>query len=162
MSDWRGECVRAEHPYRVAIITAKFNREYTEKLLENARQGLIECGVKERHIDEYFVPGSLELPFACKQAIKTGSYDGVIAIGVVMRGETYHFDIVANESAAGIMQVNLGADVPVVFGVLTCDTSAQVEERLGLGENFAFTCVEMMNLKLHFPTKQESTVSRLI
>lgn len=162
MSEWRGEAPRANQFFRVGIVTAKFNSEYTETLLKNARDGLIECGIKERHIEEYSVPGSLELPFACRQAIKSEQFDGIIALGVVLRGETYHFEIVANQSAAGLMRVNLTDDVPVIFGVLTCDTAKQVEERLSLGRHYAYTCVEMMNLNSSFPVKHVNTGARLI
>lgn len=152
MSLWRSEYPKAIDPAaRVCIIMSEFNLNFVESLLEATIHGLKRCGIKQEHIGVVAVPGSFELPYACRKAAFLGQFDCIIALGVVIRGATIHFDIIANEIAAGIMKVNLESPIPVIFGVLTCENQSQVEARIELGEEFAKTAVNMMNFDKDFP-----------
>jgi 6,7-dimethyl-8-ribityllumazine synthase len=114
---------------RFAIVAARFYRELTDWLVDGAQRALIECGVAPDDIDTFDVPGCFELPLAARKLIEDGNYDGVVALGVVIRGETAHFDFVAGECARGLMDVQLESGVPIGFGVLTTENMAQAEER---------------------------------
>ena len=96
---------------------------------DGARRGLRDCGVAESDIALIKVPGCFELPVAARRLIRAGDYDGIVALGVVVRGETPHFDYVAGECARGIMEVQISTGVPIGFGVLTTENLAQAEER---------------------------------
>ncbi|MGH7660447.1 MAG: 6,7-dimethyl-8-ribityllumazine synthase [Vulcanimicrobiaceae bacterium] len=113
---------------RVALIVARFYEDLAEQLEDGARRALAACGVRPDDIVTYGVPGCFELPLASKLALDAG-FDACVALGVVIRGDTPHFDYVAGECARGIMDVQLAAGKPIGFGVLTTDTRAQAEER---------------------------------
>jgi 6,7-dimethyl-8-ribityllumazine synthase len=114
---------------RFAIVSARFYRELTDWLIDGARRALADCGVAEGDIDVYDVPGCFELPLACRKIIDGTNVDAVVALGVVIRGETPHFDFVAGECARGVMDVQLTTAVPIGFGVLTTENMAQAVER---------------------------------
>jgi 6,7-dimethyl-8-ribityllumazine synthase len=114
---------------RFAIIVADFYADLAAQLEDGARRGLRDCGVDEESIEVVRVPGCFELPVAARRLIEDGRLDGVVALGVVIRGETPHFDYVAGECARGIMDVQLGTAIPIGFGVLTTENRAQAEER---------------------------------
>jgi 6,7-dimethyl-8-ribityllumazine synthase len=114
---------------RFAIVVADFYADLAAQLEDGARRGLRDCGVAEDAIDIVRVPGCFELPIAARRLIEDGRLDGVVALGVVIRGETPHFDYVAGECARGIMDVQLMTSVPIGFGVLTTENRAQAEER---------------------------------
>jgi 6,7-dimethyl-8-ribityllumazine synthase len=115
---------------RFAIVCARFYEELADWLQDGAHRALRECGVKSEDIALYHVPGCFELPLAAKRLIAADDrLDAVVALGVVIRGETPHFDFVAGECARGIMNVQLATGVPIGFGVLTTDTRLQAEER---------------------------------
>jgi 6,7-dimethyl-8-ribityllumazine synthase len=114
---------------KFAIIVATFYADLAAWLEDGARRGLHDCGVAPDAIDVFTVPGCFELPVAARRLIRGGDYDGVVALGVVVRGATPHFDYVAGECARGIMDVQIATGVPIGFGVLTTDTLAQAEER---------------------------------
>lgn len=116
---------------RFAIVTSRWNSELTSKLAAGAREALLEHGASEDLILEFAVPGAFELPVACLQAAKTGSYHAVIALGVVIRGDTAHFDFVAGQAAAGIMSASLTSNCPIMFGVLTTENYDQALVRCG-------------------------------
>lgn len=129
---------------KFAIVVARFNSGITEKLLEGAREALTKAGASE--IDVMNVPGAFELPLAAQKLAK--SYDAVIALGAVIRGDTPHFEYVAGAAANGLQQVALESGTPVSFGVLTTDTLAQAEARAGgrhgnKGYDAAMTAIEM-------------------
>jgi 6,7-dimethyl-8-ribityllumazine synthase len=113
---------------RVAVVSAEFYADLAEWLEDGARRALDACGVASDARAFHRVPGCFELPLAAQRLIESG-YDAVVALGVVVRGETPHFDYVAGECSRGIMDVQLRAGVPIGFGVLTTDTLAQAEER---------------------------------
>ena len=127
-----------------AIVVARFHPEITNKLLTGAQEALKKAGAAK--VQVFHVPGTFELPLAAKKL--TGSYDGVVALGAVVRGETPHFDFVAEAASHGLMQVALEAGKPVAFGVLTTDNYQQALERAGgahgnKGFDAAMTAVEM-------------------
>jgi 6,7-dimethyl-8-ribityllumazine synthase len=120
---------------RIAIFTARFNSAITTALLEGARVGLAECGVKATDVAAYWTPGSFELPVAAKVAAASGKFDAVISLGCVIRGETPHFDYVAGESARGLQATQIETGVPCIFGVLTTNTVEQAEARAVQGKD---------------------------
>ncbi|HZO94792.1 MAG TPA: 6,7-dimethyl-8-ribityllumazine synthase [Candidatus Baltobacteraceae bacterium] len=114
---------------RFAIVVADFYADLAAWLEDGARRGLVDCGIDPDAIETFRVPGCFELPLAARRLLATGKLDGVVALGVVIRGETPHFDFVAGECARGIMDVQLASGIPIGFGVLTTDNRAQAEER---------------------------------
>jgi 6,7-dimethyl-8-ribityllumazine synthase len=114
---------------RFAIIVARFYADLAAWLEDGARRGLRDCGVADDAIEVVTVPGCFELPIAARRLIRGSEIDGIVALGVVIRGDTPHFEFVAGECARGIMDVQLATGVPIGFGVLTTETLAQAEER---------------------------------
>ena len=114
---------------RFAIVAARFYRELTDWLIDGAQRGLADCGVSSEDIDLVEVPGCFEIPLACRKLLEDDRYDGLVALGVVIRGDTPHFDFVAGECARGVMDVQLETLVPIGFGVLTTENITQAEER---------------------------------
>ncbi|WP_251359036.1 6,7-dimethyl-8-ribityllumazine synthase [Kangiella sp. TOML190] len=137
---------------RIAIVHARFNEPLIEMMIEGAREKLSELSVPNDALETFNVAGAYELPFAAQQAAKSGNFDAIIAIGVVIKGDTPHFDFVSAESSAGLMRVSLDEQIPIIFGILTTNTEAQAEERanpakMNKGGEAAATAVEMINLK---------------
>jgi 6,7-dimethyl-8-ribityllumazine synthase len=131
---------------RVAVVRSRFNEEFGRASLEACLVRLMELGVHERDVTVLSVPGALEVPLALQKLAGTGRYDALIALGAVIRGETYHFEIVSNESAAGVTQVQLDTGVPIANGILTTDTEAQAAARAPVkGRDCAEVAVEMAN-----------------
>ena len=137
---------RADH-MRVGVVVTKFNAEIGERLLKSALKTLADSGVAESAISIASVPGALEAPLALQRMAQTGDYDALVALGAVIRGETYHFEIVANESAAGLASVQLEFGIPIGNGILTTDTETQAEARAETkGRDAALAALEMANL----------------
>ena len=113
---------------RVALIVAQFYVDLSAMLEDGARHGLADCGLRPQEIERLAVPGCFEVPLAAKMAFERG-FDACVALGVVIRGETPHFEYVAGECARGIMAVQLAAGKPIGFGILTTQTREQAEER---------------------------------
>ncbi len=137
---------------RVCIVVAQWNASVTYKLLDGAKAGLGERGVRPDDITVAWVPGSFEVPSATRWAAESGNYDAVIAIGTVIRGETDHYEHIAGQAAAGIMETSQETGVPVAFGVLTCDTAEQALARAGgkhgnKGEEAAEAAIQMARLR---------------
>ncbi|MCY3603660.1 MAG: 6,7-dimethyl-8-ribityllumazine synthase [Chloroflexi bacterium] len=137
---------------RVCIVVAQWNASVTYKLLDGAKAGLGERGVRPDDITVAWVPGSFEVPPATRWAAESGNYDAVIAIGTVIRGETDHYEHIAGQAAAGIMETSQETGVPVAFGVLTCDTAEQALARAGgkhgnKGEEAAEAAIQMARLR---------------
>lgn len=133
---------------RVAVVTARFNSDLTEQMMHSAHRALIEHGVDEEAVELLRVPGAWELPPAAARLARRGGVDAIIAIGIVIRGDTPHFDFIAGECARGLGQVALDHDVPVIFGVLTTNTVEQAEERadparMDKGREAALAALEM-------------------
>lgn len=131
----------------VGVVRSRFNESVGLTELQSCLARLAELGVSPSRIDVLSVPGALEAPLALRQLAATGRYDALIALGAVIRGETYHFEIVSNESAAGISSVALSTGVPVANGILTTENDEQAEVRAsGKGRDCAEVAVEMANL----------------
>lgn len=118
---------------RVALVCARFNDVIVDRLEAGARRALDEAGVGSDDIEVIRVPGALEAPSAVLAAVRSGRFDAVVALGVVLRGDTYHFEVVSNESAAGILRVALDTGAAITNGILTVDTVEQALERSGDG-----------------------------
>ena len=132
---------------RVAIVQSRFNPEIGDGLLASALRALREAGVSDDRITVVTVPGALEIPLALQRLAQLRDYDALVALGAVIRGDTYHFDIVANESASGLASVQLEFGVPIGNGILTCDTDAQAEARMAAkGGEAALAALELANL----------------
>ena len=114
---------------RFAIVSARFYPELADWLEDGARRALHDCGLGPEDIEVFAVPGCFELPLAASRLIAGEGFDGIVALGVVIQGETPHFDFVAGECARGIMNVALATGTPIGFGVLTTNTLAQAQER---------------------------------
>jgi 6,7-dimethyl-8-ribityllumazine synthase len=115
----------------VAITVGQFNGDITSRLLDGALEALAEAGVVRERIDVLPVPGAFELPLGAMALAKTRRYSCVVALGCIIRGDTPHFEYVAAEAASGVQLAGLETGVPVAFGVLTCDSRLQAEERSG-------------------------------
>ena len=132
---------------RIGIVVSRFNREIGEALLSACRAALEKHGVAASATRVATVPGALEVPLALQKMANTGRFDALIALGAVIRGETYHFEIVANESASGITTVALDAGIPVANGILTTDDEAQARARVvQKGADCAAAAIEMARL----------------
>jgi len=132
---------------RVAIVQSRFNPDIGEGLLASALRALREVGVTDDRITVVTVPGALEIPLALQRLAQLRDYDALVALGAVIRGDTYHFDIVANESASGLASVQLEFGVPIGNGILTCDTEAQAKARMAAkGGEAAIAALELANL----------------
>ncbi len=145
--------------FRFAIVVSRWNDEFTSRLATAARDRLRAAGADENSIEIFEVPGAFELPLACLKAAQSGDFDAVVALGVVIRGDTPHFDFVAGETASGIMSASLQSGVPVMFGVITADNIEQVEARVGDGEDnkgfeAAVSAIEMASLMRSFKNRK--------
>ena len=132
---------------RVGIVMSRYNPAIGDKLLAGALRALAEAGVAERDIVVVTVPGALETPLALQRLAQAGDCDALVALGAVVRGETYHFEIVANESASGVSSVQLEYGIPIGNGILTTDTEAQALARADAkGFEAAQAALELANL----------------
>lgn len=144
---------------RVAVVASRFNETIGKRLLDGALDCLRKHGVREDEISVAWVPGAYELPLAARRFAASGEVDAVVCVGAVIRGETPHFDFVAQSAARGISDVARDTGVPVTFGVLTTDDSAQAAERAGgkmgnKGFEAALAALEMANLVSELPKPQ--------
>ena len=132
---------------RIGIVQSRFNEIVCEGLLSACRAQLAQQGVSDANITLATVPGALEIPLVLQQMAMSKRFDALIALGAVIRGDTYHFEVVSNESAAGVTQVQLDTGVPIANGILTTDTEAQAMARVAQkGGDCADAAVEMANL----------------
>jgi len=136
---------------RIAIIAARFNETIVDNLISGALDALRRHGAGDTQLQLIRVPGAYELPLAAQRLAKSRRVDGIVALGVVIRGATPHFDYVCSECASGLNRVSLEHDMPIGFGVLTCDTIEQAVERAGTkagnkGADAAMATVEMISI----------------
>ena len=132
---------------RIGIVLGRFNLEIGEGLLSSCTAALAKRGVGKADVQVVSVPGALEIPLALQKMANTGKFHALIALGAVIRGETYHFEIVSNESASGITTVALDTGVPIANGILTTNDEAQAAARMmQKGEDCALAAIEMANL----------------
>ncbi len=131
----------------IGIVQARFNEPITNALAAACRAELLALGVLEKHIDHVVVPGALEVPLALQAMAEKSKYDALIALGCIIRGETYHFELVANESGAGVSRVALDYQLPVANAILTTETLEQaIARKTEKGRDAARVAVEMANL----------------
>jgi 6,7-dimethyl-8-ribityllumazine synthase len=136
---------------RCAVVVSRVNETITQRLLDGALDAFVRHGVAFDDVDVLWVPGAWELPFAARRAAATERYDALVALGAVVRGDTPHFDFVAGEASRGLSLASSDFDVPIGFGLLTCDTMAQAEARAGgehgnKGWDAALAALEMADL----------------
>mgnify|MGYP001609169236 CR=1 FL=1 len=132
---------------KIAIVMSRFNAAIGEGLLSACTAALVGHGVRESDLLIITVPGALEAPLALQKLAQSGKYDALVALGAVVRGETYHFELVANESASGITTVQLDSGVPIANGILTTDDDDQALARMAQkGADCARAAIEMANL----------------
>jgi 6,7-dimethyl-8-ribityllumazine synthase len=132
---------------RIGIVVGRFNSDIGEGLLSSCTAELTKFGVSARDMRIATVPGALEIPLVLQRMAQSGDYDALIALGAVIRGETYHFEIVSNESCAGIARVQLDTGVPIANGILTTEDDDQALARMAQkGADCALAAVEMVNL----------------
>jgi len=129
---------------RLGIVASRFNEEICGKLLDGARA---EAQKLKAEVTVISVPGALEIPLALQWMAQSGRFDALVAVGAVIRGDTFHFEIVANESARGLMDVMLECGMPIANGILTTDDEKQAEARLDKGAEAVRVAVEMARLK---------------
>jgi 6,7-dimethyl-8-ribityllumazine synthase len=141
---------------RFAIVVSRFNEEITDGLLAGAREALAEAGVRGEAVMVFQVPGAFEIPLAAKRAAESGEFAAVICLGCLIKGDTMHFEYIADAASHGIMRVALDTGVPIAFGVLTTLTDAQAEERAApgpgnTGREAAAAALEMARLLRQIP-----------
>jgi 6,7-dimethyl-8-ribityllumazine synthase len=144
---------------RVAIIVSRFNEEITGGLLAGAREALDEAGVGGDDVTVFEVPGAFEIPLAAKYAAESGQFAAVICLGCLIKGDTMHFEYIADAASQGIMRVGLETGVPVAFGVLTTLTDEQAEQRASpgpdnKGREAALAALEMATLLPRITSEQ--------
>ena len=132
---------------RIAIVQARFNEPVTNALAQACQQELLALGVPLAHTTLVQVPGALELPVALQALAETGKYDALVALGCIIRGETYHFELVANESGAGVSRVALDYQLPIANAIITTENLEQaIARQSDKGRDAARVAVEMANL----------------
>ena len=136
---------------KLAVVVSRFNEFVTGKLLDGAKDALLRHGVSDGDIDIAWVPGSFEIPLVVQKFARTKKYDAIICLGAVIRGETPHYEYIANEVTKGIAKVGLEAELPVTYGIITADSLEQAIERAGTkagnkGFDAAVDAIEMANL----------------
>lgn len=137
---------------KIAIVVSRFNQLVTDRLVDGATQQLLQLGVSEKDITVIQVPGAMEIPRIVALVSKSQKYDGILALGAVVRGETSHFDYVCAQSAQGVAQTSLTGEVPVMYGILTTENMAQALDRAGgksgnKGSECASDVIEVINLE---------------
>jgi 6,7-dimethyl-8-ribityllumazine synthase len=144
----KGERVEVDgQDLRIGIVQARFNAAITDRLAQSCLAELRRLGVSERHIRHVTVPGALEVPLALNVLAESDDFDALVALGCIIRGETYHFELVANESGAGVTRVSLDHQLPIANAILTVENEAQAWARADdKGRDAAQVAVEMANL----------------
>ena len=136
---------------RLVVLASRFNEPIVKKLVDGALEALIKYGVAFDDVDVVWVPGAWELPIAARWLLASERYDGLVAVGAVIRGDTAHFDYIAGEASRGLASASADLETPIGFGVLTCDTDEQAEARAGgehgnKGFDAAVATLEMIDL----------------
>ncbi len=149
LSEYDAHKIASGKGRKIGIVYADWNSEITYALRDGAVKTLIDNGVKESDITLYNVPGSFELIYGASQMVKSNQYDAVIAIGCVIRGDTPHFDYICEGVTAGLSQLNVQYDTPVIFGLITTNNLLQAQERSGgrhgnKGDECAVTALQMI------------------
>jgi 6,7-dimethyl-8-ribityllumazine synthase len=146
---------------RFAVVASRFNQAIVEKLVDGALDALVRHGTAAENVDVVWVPGAWELPIAARRLLASERYNALVAVGAVIRGDTPHFDYVAGEASRGLAAASIEFDVPIGFGVLTCDNDEQAEARAGgahgnKGWDAALAALEMADLFDRLDASNES------
>jgi len=146
---------------RFAVVASRFNQQIVEKLVDGALDALVRHGAAVDDVDVVWVPGAWELPLAARRLLASDRYSALVAVGAVIRGDTPHFDYVAGEASRGLATASVDYDVPIGFGLLTCDNDAQAEARAGgahgnKGWDAALAALEMADLFNRLDAADES------
>lgn len=152
LSDYDITSVPSAEDMRFGIVVSEWNNNITSALLQGAYDTLLRHDAKEENIRVMTVPGSFELVYGSSQMVKSGKVDAVIAIGCVIRGDTPHFDYICQGATYGLSKLNLQSDVPVIYGLLTCNNHDQAEARCGgilgnKGDECAITAIKMVSYR---------------
>ena len=152
LSDYDINSVPSAEDMRFGIVVSEWNNNITSALLQGAYDTLLRHGAKDENIRVMTVPGSFELVYGSSQMVKSGKVDAVIAIGCVIRGDTPHFDYICQGATYGLSKLNLQSDVPVIYGLLTCNNHDQAEARCGgilgnKGDECAITAIKMVSYR---------------
>jgi 6,7-dimethyl-8-ribityllumazine synthase len=132
---------------KIGVVQARFNASITDALADACKAELLALGVAEKDITHLTVPGALEVPLALQAMAEKGSFDALVALGCIIRGETYHFELVANESGAGVTRIALDYQLPIANAILTTEDMPQaVARQIDKGRDAARVAVEMANL----------------
>ena len=166
--DWRQKKVEADlngKGMKFALVVSRFNAFITERLLSGALLALRQCRVDPKNMEVVRVPGAFEIPGAARTLAETGKYNGIVTLGCLLRGDTLHYDVIANEVTRGIGQAAQETGVPMGFGVLTCDTLEQAIDRAGLkagnkGWEAALAAVEMAVLQKKAKKKSSKSIAK--
>ena len=138
-------------PFKFGIILSRYNDNMGTELLKNTTETLLQLGTKEKNIELFRVPGALEIPITANLLVLEKKYDAIIALGIIIRGETPHFELVSRECYRGLMDISLCGDTPIIFGVLTVNNPKQAinrvsKNKMNKGREFARAAVEMAKL----------------
>jgi 6,7-dimethyl-8-ribityllumazine synthase len=149
MQEYKGKLI--SKGFQFALVVSRFNNFVTERLMDGAIDAITRSGTDRKEISTFWVPGAFEIPMVAKKIAKTQKYDAIICLGAVIRGETPHFEYVANEVSKGIAQLNLELLNPVSYGIITADNTEQAIERAGnkmgnKGFQAAQSAIELLNL----------------
>lgn len=163
MFEYRGTFQVPPH-LRIALVVSRFNELITKPLLEGALDCLRSFQIEEDHLHVAWVPGAFELPLVAKRFAQSGTFDAVICLGAVIRGETDHYDYVCGPASSGIATVSLETNLPILFGVLTCETIEQALARAGSkagnkGSETALAALEMISLLQKLPQAEERSTT---
>lgn len=145
-------------PLKLAIIQSRFNLELTERLTKGAIEAFCHLGGAANQIDLFYVPGAFEIPLAAKKAALTQKYDAILCFGVVIKGQTYHFESVANAATMGIAQVTLETKIPLIHGVLMTYSQEQAKERLFLGKEYLYAALDMIQTLQEIESEKEANL----
>lgn len=140
---------------KIAIVVSLFNELISKQLLQGCLETLIKCGVTEKDIGIFWVPGAFEMPVVVKKISLSKNYEAVICLGAIIRGDTPHFEYIASQVSRGLSQISLDTGLPVIFGLVTADTQEQALERAGIkegnrGREAGLSCLETVNLLSQF------------
>ncbi len=155
LSDYDFSSVPSAEDMRFGIVVSEWNNSITGALLQGAFDTLLRHGAREENIHVLTVPGSFELVYGSSQFVKSGKVDAVIAIGCVIRGDTPHFDYICQGTTSGLADLNVQGDIPVIYGLLTCNNHDQAEARCGgilgnKGDECAVTAIKMVDYHRKF------------
>lgn len=160
IQDVRGQlCIKSQQHY--AVVIAEFNGLITSRLADGSTDALVRHGAAEKQITRIWVPGSFEIPTVAARLARSGKFSAIICLGCIIRGQTAHFDHVAQQAARGIAEIGPATGVPTIFGIITADTVEQAMNRAGLkmgnaGWNAACAAMEMADVLQQLPTTRIS------